>query len=113
MASLPVGTVTFLFTDVEGSVAHWEQHLAEMRTALAHHDEQDDAHVVIPFLSDRDAFHDLVERFDLSVDLGSADANATGIQNRIRSPVDNQPVVLGQFGEIPVAPDAGKSPSKT
>jgi hypothetical protein len=31
--------VTFLFTDVEGSTAAWEQHPDAMRTALALHDE--------------------------------------------------------------------------
>ena len=39
MAERPSGTVTFLFTDVEGSTAHWERHPAEMRAALAVHDE--------------------------------------------------------------------------
>jgi predicted ATPase/class 3 adenylate cyclase len=32
------GTVTFLFTDVEGSTRLWEQHPAAMREALARHD---------------------------------------------------------------------------
>ncbi|MEM8709032.1 MAG: adenylate/guanylate cyclase domain-containing protein [Actinomycetota bacterium] len=36
---LPTGTVTFLFTDVEGSTRMWEQHPNEMTTALAVHDE--------------------------------------------------------------------------
>ena len=35
----PVGIVTFLFTDIEGSTARWEADPDEMRTALAHHDE--------------------------------------------------------------------------
>src|SRR5215212_250291 len=35
----PTGTVTFLFTDVEGSTKLWERHTEEMRTALARHDE--------------------------------------------------------------------------
>jgi predicted ATPase/class 3 adenylate cyclase/DNA-binding CsgD family transcriptional regulator len=39
MAERPSGTVTFLFTDVEGSTGHWERHPAEMRPALAAHDE--------------------------------------------------------------------------
>jgi predicted ATPase/class 3 adenylate cyclase/DNA-binding CsgD family transcriptional regulator len=39
MAERPSGTVTFLFTDVEGSTGHWERHPAEMRPALAVHDE--------------------------------------------------------------------------
>jgi predicted ATPase/class 3 adenylate cyclase len=38
MAELPSGTVTFLFTDIEGSTRLWEEHPAEMRAALAGHD---------------------------------------------------------------------------
>ena len=36
---LPSGTVTFLFTDVEGSTKLWEQHPEYMRVALERHDE--------------------------------------------------------------------------
>jgi predicted ATPase/class 3 adenylate cyclase len=35
----PGGTLTFLFTDVEGSSRRWEQHLGAMPAALARHDE--------------------------------------------------------------------------
>jgi len=35
----PVGTVTFLFTDVEGSTRAWEAHPAETQSALKRHDE--------------------------------------------------------------------------
>src|SRR5437773_11877853 len=35
---LPSGTVTFLFTDVEGSTRVWEEHPDAMRPALARHD---------------------------------------------------------------------------
>ncbi len=35
---LPSGTVTFLFTDIEGSTQLWEKHPNEMRSALAQHD---------------------------------------------------------------------------
>ena len=38
MTALPAGTVTFLFTDMEGSTAHWEQQRAAMQAALARHD---------------------------------------------------------------------------
>jgi predicted ATPase len=34
----PTGTVTFLFTDIEGSTGRWETQTAEMRDALAAHD---------------------------------------------------------------------------
>ncbi|MEZ4519403.1 MAG: adenylate/guanylate cyclase domain-containing protein [Chloroflexota bacterium] len=34
----PEGTVTFLFTDIEGSTQLWEQYPQHMREALAHHD---------------------------------------------------------------------------
>ena len=61
MASLPSGTVTFLFTDVEGSTARWEQHPEAMRVALARHDalvraaiEEHGGHVVKTM---GDAFH--------------------------------------------------------
>jgi predicted ATPase/class 3 adenylate cyclase len=38
MSGLPVGTVTFLFTDIEGSTRLWENQPEVMRTALARHD---------------------------------------------------------------------------
>jgi predicted ATPase/class 3 adenylate cyclase len=39
MTKRPVGTVTFLFTDIEGSTRAWEAHPAETRTAFQRHDE--------------------------------------------------------------------------
>jgi TolB-like protein/class 3 adenylate cyclase/Tfp pilus assembly protein PilF len=38
MANPPTGTVTLLFTDIEGSTRLWETQAAAMRTALARHD---------------------------------------------------------------------------
>ena len=35
---LPSGTVTFLFTDIEGSTPLWEREPGPMRAALAQHD---------------------------------------------------------------------------
>src|SRR6266508_3596870 len=37
MADLPTGTVTFLFTDIEGSTPVWEREPGQMRLALARH----------------------------------------------------------------------------
>jgi predicted ATPase/class 3 adenylate cyclase/Tfp pilus assembly protein PilF len=39
MSSLPTGTVTFLFTDIEGSTKLWERSPEAMQRALARHDE--------------------------------------------------------------------------
>jgi predicted ATPase/class 3 adenylate cyclase len=39
VAELPTGTVTFLFTDLEGSTRLWEEDRAAMNAALARHDE--------------------------------------------------------------------------
>jgi predicted ATPase/class 3 adenylate cyclase len=38
MRNPPSGTVTFLFTDVEGSTKRWEQHPQEMQRAMQRHD---------------------------------------------------------------------------
>jgi predicted ATPase/class 3 adenylate cyclase len=38
MPQLPSGTVTFVFTDIEGSTRLWEAHPEAMRVALARHD---------------------------------------------------------------------------
>src|ERR687886_1828781 len=38
MADLPTGTVTFLFTDIAGSTALWDQQPEAARVALARHD---------------------------------------------------------------------------
>jgi class 3 adenylate cyclase len=39
MASPPTGTVTFMFTDIEGSTKMWERDSSSMQVALARHDE--------------------------------------------------------------------------
>ena len=38
MPNLPDGTVTFLYTDLEGSTALWERHPQAMQAAVARHD---------------------------------------------------------------------------
>ncbi len=38
MANLPTGTITFLFSDIEGSSWLWEEYPRAMPAALAHHD---------------------------------------------------------------------------
>ena len=38
MAELPIGTVTFLFTDIESSTQLWEKYPGQMKLALAKHD---------------------------------------------------------------------------
>src|SRR5437867_1975424 len=38
MSEWPTGTVTFLFTDIEGSTRLWEQHPEAMEPALARHE---------------------------------------------------------------------------
>src|SRR5690242_1199855 len=36
---LPTGTVTFLFTDIEGSTRLWQSHQASMPGVIARHDD--------------------------------------------------------------------------
>src|SRR5579864_7485705 len=37
--ALPTGTVTFLFSDIEGSTQRWEQHREAMKAAVARHEQ--------------------------------------------------------------------------
>ncbi len=57
---LPTGTVTFLFTDIEGSTARWDHHPDAMRAALVRHDallrEAVEAHAGHVFKTIGDAF---------------------------------------------------------
>ena len=39
MARPPSGTLTFLFTDIEGSTKRWDQFPQQMSAALARHDD--------------------------------------------------------------------------
>jgi class 3 adenylate cyclase len=39
VASPPTGTLTFLFTDIEGSTRMWEKNAPVMQAALTRHDE--------------------------------------------------------------------------
>jgi class 3 adenylate cyclase len=39
VSSPPIGTVTFLFTDIEGSTKLWERYQEAMGEALVRHDE--------------------------------------------------------------------------
>jgi class 3 adenylate cyclase len=39
MSSPPTGTVTFFFTDIEGSARLWERHPQAMQSALSRHDD--------------------------------------------------------------------------
>ncbi len=61
MAELPTGTVTFLFTDIEGSTTRWEQHPEAMQAALARHDailrEAIEGHGGVVFKTVGDAFY--------------------------------------------------------
>jgi class 3 adenylate cyclase len=61
MATPPSGTVTFLFTDIEGSTRRWDEQPDAMRHALARHDallrESIEGHGGCVFKTVGDAFH--------------------------------------------------------
>src|SRR5688572_6037652 len=83
MAGLPSGTVTFLFTDIEGSTTRWEHQPEAMRVALARHDalvraaiHEHGGHVVKTM---GDAFHAAFARAPDAV------AAALGAQRRLQA----------------------------
>jgi class 3 adenylate cyclase len=67
----PSGTVTFLFTDVEGSTASWEQHPDAMGSALAAHDailrSAIDSHHGVVFATGGDGFAAAFTRADAAL----------------------------------------------
>src|SRR5207247_3279421 len=79
----PIGTITFLFTDIEGSTRLWEEHPDTMREALARHDallrgiiETGRGHI---FKTMGDAFHAAFE------DATAAVAAAAAIQQAVQA----------------------------
>ena len=68
---LPTGTVTFLFTDIEGSTRLWEQHRQVMAGVLARHDaimrqtiaalKEMDVDYVIPLHCSGEVFYDIAQ----------------------------------------------------
>jgi LuxR family maltose regulon positive regulatory protein len=75
-AAFPTGTVTFLFTDIEGSTMLWEQHPQAMSAALARHDvilrETIAAHGGVVFKTVGDAFHGVFATASAAVDAALA-----------------------------------------
>ena len=76
MAELPTGTVTFLFTDLEGSTRLWQEHPEAMQDASARHDaivreaiESHDGHVV---KTTGDGFHAVFARARDAIDTAVA-----------------------------------------
>ncbi len=61
--------------------------------AVAESYEEHDPFIAIPVLPDHEALDDLFELLDLPVDLRRADANAAGIEDRVRAAVDHQAIV--------------------
>src|SRR5437763_640175 len=94
MSTLPTGTVTFLFTDVEGSTRLWEEHPAAMRQALARHDVlieqavEEHSGVVVRPRGEGDS------RFAVFARATDAVATATAIQHALHAEVWSTPAPL-------------------
>lgn len=85
MPKMPTGTVTFLFTDIEGSTRLWEEHPEAMKQALARHDdlllgafEDNDAYV---FSASGDGFAAAFSRGHQAVSAASAAQRAIRSQD--------------------------------
>jgi len=91
MGTLPTGTVTFLFTDIEGSTQLWEKHPEAMKFALVEHDtilkeaiESNNGHIV---KTTGDGVHAV---FATAID---AVAAAVDAQRKLQSLILNENVV--------------------
>src|SRR6188474_29300 len=90
MTDLPTGTVTFLFTDIEGSTQLWEKHPEAMQAMLAKHDatlreaiESNHGHII---KTTGDGVHAV---FSTAMD---AINSATTAQHNLNSLISNLPI---------------------
>jgi predicted ATPase/class 3 adenylate cyclase len=97
--TLPTGAVTFLFTDIEGSTALWEQHPAAMPAMLARHHElvrqAVEAHHGAVFQIVGDAFH----------------AAFAHPEQALAAAVVAQRALQAEFGERPAEPGEHEPPA--
>ena len=79
------------------------------RQAGAKADEEHDAHVIIPVLTDGDGLDHFGHLLNLGIDFRRADPDAAGIKRRVRTAVDHHAIVFRDLGEIAMTPDVGKA----
>src|SRR5690606_26443531 len=84
------------------------QRLVQRHPFTQYH-EQHHPHISLPLLADGDRLHYLVDAFHLPVDLGRADAHATGVEYGVRAPVDDQAAVGPLLGIVTMGPDPGET----
>ena len=77
--------------------------------AVAQADKQDNAHIAVPFLPDRDGFLDGIDLLHLAIDLRRTDADAAGIEGRIGSAIDDDAAMIGDLRPVAMAPDPGEA----
>src|SRR5829696_7033520 len=115
MEGLPAGTVTFLFTDLEGSTRLWREHPEAMRGALARHDELVQQAVVtadgLVVKTTGDGFHAVFRDPGCAVDAAVAAQLAIGAEEwstpeplRVRMGIHSGPAELrdGDYYGTPV-----------
>ena len=59
--SIPADSITFLFTDIEGSTQLWEQYPEAMKLALARHDAKGSANTMRSFQGGRPSIYTMTE----------------------------------------------------
>ena len=75
---------------------------------FAQYDKQHDAYIIPPYLTDAQTFEHRIHFFHLPIYFRGADAHPARIQNRVRAPVDDNAVMVGDFGVIALGPDIFK-----
>lgn len=94
MTARPTGTVTFLFTDIEGSTRLWDQYPDHMRDALARHDrivrEAAAAHDGYVFSTAGDAFSVAFARPEQALEAALGAQKALAVQQS----ADHLPIIV-------------------
>ena len=79
------------------------------RLPVAQDHEQHHPDIILPALTYTNALLNLRQALDLAIDFRGADPHTTGIEYRVRAPLDDQPTLSSEHCPVTMGPDTRKA----